>query len=363
MWFTIFLAALTVKATELKLSKDITLKIGASSELMIIIEPKLLYTFNGLTLFSPLVEGDIDISFLPYRNCEENRSLECLNLVYDKGLFIILTTQIFGNEFLSKELKWKFLEIEDYEVQGTHRNSYKRAQTTDRDNGSITLDSNMNLEWVITGDSVTFSLLVKKTFSIDSKYGSFGPKSSSSKGDMKNADMIVFYLDQTNKCFDMWSDRNEAPYEDDSNDITCEDRTEDSTYYIYKATRLLDTGDDYDFSFKDLTEVKFIWAWGDVYSGEMEEHSGKGAGSVSVTLTVTESSTTESSTSSTTESSTASTTESSASSPTASSSTTTESSTSSESSSDSTSNQSSFSLLGYSSIWKIFLISSIFLAN
>ena len=353
------MAALAVKATELKLSKDMTLKIGAASELMVIIEPKLLYTFNGLTLFSLRVPGEINISFLPYRNCEESRNLECLNLVYDKGLFIILTTQIVGEDFLSNELRWKFLEILDYEVQGTHRNSYKRAQSTDRDNGSITLDSNMDLEWVITGDSVTFSLLVKKTFSIDSRYGSFGPKSSSSNGDMKNADMIVFYLDQTNKCFDMWSDRNEAPYEDDSNDITCEDRTEDSTYYIYKATRLLDTGDDYDFSFKDLTEVKFIWAWGDVYSGEMEEHSGKGAGSVSVTLTVTESSTTDSS-------STANTTDSSVSSSTASSPTTTESSTSSASSassSGSTSNQSSFSYFGYSNIWKIVLVSSIFLVN
>jgi hypothetical protein len=372
MWLPFLLYSISASSNQIRLSKDISLSTGVSSNLLLTLEPKILYSFQGLAIFSSSTPSDFQISFLPFRNCEETKIPECKSLVFSSGLFTIITSQTISSDYFSSDLKWKFIDIETSESAPVHKNSYKRAQTTDRDNGSISFDSNMNLKWVINGDSVTFSLYVKKSFGVDSKYGGFGPKDYSSKGNMNNADMIVFYLYETNVCFDMWSDRNEAPYEDDSNDITCEDRVDDGTYYVYKATRKLDTGDSLDFSFKDLTQVKFIWAWGDVYSGQMEEHPHNGAGSVSVTLTTSsESSTTESSTtqSSTTESSTtqSSTTESSSTqSSSASQSSTTQSSSTTESTSESTStstttNQSSFGLSLQFISWSFALLGLLYL--
>lgn len=138
-------------------------------------------------------------------------------------------------------------------------------------------------------------MYIDKDFDIEDKYAGFGLKSYSSSADMVNADIIAFFLGLDNVCADMWSEDNTGAEADDTQDLTCTNKTSNSTYYMYSAFRKLDTGDDKDFALDSVDKMRIIWAWGDIVDGEAQQHSSRSVGSVKVVLSDSEDPTNESS--------------------------------------------------------------------
>ena len=292
MWMLIFALSLSASAGNLRLSSQMWLSLSSELNLELTTTEKVIKTFSGISLISSNNSEDIAISFDPFKDCLEMESAKCNHIFTRDGYITISTIHKVDANFLDQDLKWSYIQAS---VPSTHSKPRHLAETVYKNKALITLSSDLKLGWVISGSFITFTLYVDKDFDTEDKYAGFGLKSYSSSADMVDADIIAFYLGLNDVCSDMWSESNTGAEVDDSQDLTCTNKTSNSSYYIYSVSRKLDTGDDQDFSLESIENIRIIWAWGDIVNGVAQQHSSSSSGSVKVILSDNEDPTSESS--------------------------------------------------------------------